>query len=450
MTQDKQAQTLLDTAARLLGRAKAHGAERADCVVVRSDGLNVTCRLGELEDLERSESADLGLRVLIGKRQANISSTDFSDDGLDALASRCVSMAKAATIDEYCGLADKALLAGKPRDFDLFDATLTSADKLKSMALETEAAALGVKGIANSLGSSAGWGVAGMVLVTSEGFSGAYKSSSFSLSCSVLAGEGTAMERDYDYDQCLHFEDLRRPEDIGKNAAQRTLERLNPKKVASQAAPIIYDKRVSGGLIGHFANAVSGTGVARKTSFLKDEMGNALFQSGINIIDDPHRKRGLRTRPFDGEGVATKKMPVVKDGRLESWLLDCATARQLGLETTGHASRSISGPPSPGPSNLYLEAGENTLEELIGEISSGLYVTDLIGMGVNAVTGDYSRGASGFWIEDGKLAYPVSEITIAGNLKDMYRNLRAANDLEFRYGINAPSVRVDGMTIAGT
>jgi len=441
---------LTEIASQLLDRAKAHGANAADAVIAQSSSEDVSVRMGALEDIERSESTDLGLRVFIGKSQANISTTDFSSSSLDQLADRCVQMAKAAPEDPYCGLAEADLLARDWDDFDLYDATTPEATQLKEMALDMETSALDVKGIANSLGSSASYGSSGMVLATSEGFLGAFQSSSFSLSCSVLAGEGTEMERDYDYSHCVHFEDLAEPKDVGRRAAERTLKRLNPQKISSQAVPVIYDPRVSGGLVRHFANAISGAAIARQTSFLKDELNTQVFSSGINIIDDPHRMRGLRTRPFDGEGVQTRKMHLVENGALKTWLLDTSTAKQLNLKTLGHASRGIGGPPSPGASNLYLEAGTKSPQELISDISQGLYITSLIGMGVNGVTGDYSRGASGFWIENGEIAYPVSEITIAGNLKDMYRSVEAANDLEFRYGTDAPSLRVEGLMVAGT
>lgn len=450
MTQKNGNDNLQDIAARLLERALHYGADAADAVIAQSASLNVSCRMGDVEDIERSESTDLGLRVFAGQRQANISTTDFSADNFDLLAERCVKMARLAPEDPYCGLAEKAQLAADWADYDLFDATALEAPALKEMALEAEGEALGIDGITNSLGSGASSGSSGMVLATSAGFLGAYKSSSFSVSCSVLAGEGTDMERDYDYSHCLHFEDLTAPKTIGRQAAERTLKRLNPRKVSSQTVPVIYAPRISGGLLRHFSSAVSGTSIARKTSFLRDSLGGDVFAKHINIIDDPHRQRGLRTRPFDGEGVGTQKMHLVRDGVLESWLLDTSTARQLDLATTGHASRGIGGPPSPSASNLYLEPGSKLPEELIGEIKAGLYITDLIGMGVNGVTGDYSRGASGFWIENGELAFPVSEITIAGNLKDMYRHLEPASDLDFRYGIDAPTVRVEGLTVAGT
>lgn len=442
-------QAMIDVAARTIERARAHGAEACDAVIVEQTSLSASCRLGKLEDIDRSEAHDLGLRVLVGKGQANVSSTDLSDGAIDALAERAVAMAKRAPEDPYAGLPEAGTSAHDWPDLDMFDAREVDADALRDMALEAEAAALEVEGVTNSLSAGAGTGTGGIVLANSNGFCGGYRSSMFSVSCAVVAGEGTAMERDYDYSSTVHFADLEAARGIGQSAGERAVARLDPKKVTSQSVPVVYDSRVSGGLIGHFAGAISGTSVARGTSFLKDMMGQQIFADGITIIDDPHRKRGLRSKPFDGEGTANARTTLVEDGHLKTWLLDTATARQLGLASTGHASRGTGGPPHPGATNLYLENGPLSPDALMSDIASGLYVTDLIGMGVNATTGDYSRGASGFWIENGKIAYPVSEITIAGNLKNMYRQLTPANDLRFRFGTNAPTVRIEGMTIAG-
>jgi PmbA protein len=317
------------------------------------------------------------------------------------------------------------------------------------MARAAEVAGLAVKGVAKSGGASASAGIGGMVLVTSYGFRGAYLGSRHGLSMTAIAGEGTGMERDYDYSSVLHAADLESPEKIGRTAGERALERLNPRKVSTRKVPVVFDRRVSGSLVSHLASAANGASVARKTSFLRDKMGEKLFADGIRIIDDPLRKRGLRSHPFDGEGVAGRKLALVDDGVLRSWILDCATARELGLATTGHAQRGVSSVPSPGASNLHLEAGCLSPEALLADIKDGFYVTDLIGMGANMVTGDYSRGASGFWIENGKRTFAVSEVTIAGHLLDIFRTLTPANDLEFRYGTNAPTVRLEGLTVAG-
>jgi PmbA protein len=288
-----------------------------------------------------------------------------------------------------------------------------------------------------------------MVLATSHGFQGSYMTSRHSLAMSAIAGEGTAMERDYDFSSALHATDLDPAERIGRSAGERAVARLNPRKVATKRVPVVYDRRIAGGLIGHLAGAINGSAIARKTSFLRDKLGQRLFKPGIRIIDDPLRKRGQRSRPFDGEGVKGRAIAIVDDGVLKTWILDCATARELDLVTTGHAQRGVSSPPSPGSTNLHLEAGSRTPDELIADIADGFYVTELIGMGVNQVTGDYSRGASGFWIENGRRSYPVSEVTIAGSLAAMFGALEPANDLEFRYGTNAPTVRIEGLTVAG-
>ncbi len=441
---------LEEIAAAALDRAQAHGADAADAIIVESVATSATCRMGALEDIERSEGRDLGLRVFVGKRQASVSSSDFSPDHLDQLAERAVDMARVAPEDQYAGLAGIDDLAATFPDLDLYDGREIDADTLRAMAGESEAAALEVDGISNSLGASASTGMSGMVLATTKGFAGHYRSSSYGLSCSVVAGEGTAMERDYEFSRKLHFEDLMPAAEVGRTAADRTIRRLNPRKIASQSLPVVYDPRVSGGLLGHFVSAISGAAIARGTSFLKDSLDQKIFADGISIIDDPHRKRGLRSKPFDGEGVTNNRLELVSDGVLTQWLLDTGTARQLDLKTNGRAARGIGGPPSPSATNLHIAPGSRSRDELLGSIEQGIYVTDLIGMGVNGVTGDYSRGAAGFWIENGELAYPVSEITIAGNLKDMYASLTPASDLEFRYGINAPTILIEGMTVAGS
>jgi PmbA protein len=288
-----------------------------------------------------------------------------------------------------------------------------------------------------------------MVLVTSGGFTGAYLGSRHGMSMQAIAGEGTGMEQDYDFSSAIHGADLAAPDTIGRSAGERAVRRLNPKKVSTRKVPVVFDTRIAGTLVAHLASAINGSAITRKTSFLKNRMGERLFAPGIAIIDDPLRRRGLRSHPFDAEGVAAERRALIEDGTLKTWILDCATARELGLTTTGHAQRGVSSTPSPGASNLHLAPGTKTPAELIADIEDGFYVTDLIGMGANMVTGDYSRGASGFWIEHGELTYPVSEVTIAGHLNDIFRSLTPANDLVFRYGINAPTVRIEGLTVAG-
>ena len=438
-----------DILSSLLDAAKRAGADAADALFVENLSASVSYRLGKLEDVERSESADLGLRVFLGNKVAFVSSTDFSRDALAGLPKRAIAMARLAPDDKYAGLAPKDRLAKEIPALDLEDAEEPAPETLVARARDAEAAAMAVAGVTNSEGGGASFSRAGVALATSSGFYGRYAGTSHSIGVAVLAGEGTNMERDYDHASARHAGDLRAAEDIGKTAGTRAVARLNPRKVESQSVPVIFDVRESAGLVGHFAGAISGAAIARGVSFLKDKMGQDVFAPGVSIIDDPHRLRGLRSKPFDGEGVANRRRALVEHGRLASWLLDCASARQLGLETTGHAARGTGGPPHPSATNLYMEAGSVTPQELMADINQGFYVTELMGMGVNGVTGDYSRGAAGFWIENGKIAYPVSEVTIAGNLKDMFLGLTSASDLVFRHGTNAPTVRIEGMTIAG-
>ncbi|MEX0752465.1 MAG: TldD/PmbA family protein [Xanthobacteraceae bacterium] len=439
---------LTDLAGRLVEAARKAGADAADAVAVRSVSQGVEIRDDAVEESERAESDDLGLRVFVGKRQAVVSTNDLRD-GAATLADRAVAMARVAPEDGFAGLADPALLAREFPDLDLVDPNLPGVERLEELARQAEAAAMQVPGVSKSGGASASAGIGGMVLVTSHGFHGAYLSSSYGISMTAIAGEGTAMERDYDFSSTLHAADLDSPEKIGRTAAERAVARLNPRKVATKRVPVVFDPRVAGSLINHLANAINGEAIARKTSFLQDKLGQQIFAAGIRIIDDPLRKRGQRSRPFDAEGVAGRRLAIVENGVLTTWLLDCSTARELGRKTTGHAQRGVSSTPSPGPTNLHLEPGPLSPEALMADIQEGFYVTDLIGRGVNLVTGDYSRGASGFWIEKGKRGYPVSEVTIAGHLSDVFRGLTPANDLEFRYGTNAPTLRVEGLTVAG-
>ena len=439
---------LTDLAERLVAAARRAGADAADALAVRSVSLAVEVREGAVEESERSEGDDVGLRAFVGRRQAVVSTNDVNANVAE-LAERAVAMAKAAPEDPFAGLADPARLARDVPDLDLLDPDLPTVALLEERAQRAERAGLAVKGVTKSGGASASAGIGGMVLVTSHGFRGAYLSSGQSVSMTAIAGEGTAMERDYDYSSTLHGADLDPPEKVGRTAGERTVERLNPRKVKSKRVPVVFYRRIAGSLVSHLASAINGAAVARKTSFLKDRLGQQLFRPGIQVLDDPLRRRGLRSRPFDAEGVATRRLAVVEDGVLASWILDSATARELDFASTGHAQRGVSSTPAPRPSNLHLAAGSDTPEALMADIAEGFYVTDLIGVGVNQVTGDYSRGASGFWIENGKRSYPVSEVTIAGNLIEMFQTLLPANDLEFRFGTNAPSVRVEGLTVAG-
>jgi PmbA protein len=434
----------------LMKWAKAAGADAADALYVHGESISVAQRLGKREKLESSEGRDLGLRVFVGKRQAFVSSTDFAPESLRVLARRCVDMAKAVPEDPVCGIAPKELLATSWPDLDLDDKRTSSAEELLALAAETEDAARAVKGVTNSEGAEGSWGRTSIMLAASNGFVGGYSRSGYSLSVSVLAGQDTAMERDYEWSSAVYFKDLLPAAQIGRNAGQYVVARLNPKKAQNARVPVVYDRRASGGLVGHLAGAINGRSVARGTSFLKDAMGKKVFADGIRIVDNPHLKRGQGSKPFDAEGLPTKRSNIIEDGVLTTWLLDLAASRQLNLKPTGHASRGTSGPPSPSTSNLYMEKGKQSPVDMIAEIKDGLFITDLIGFGVNGVTGDYSRGASGFWIKNGKLAWPVSGITVAGNLKDMFLNMTPANDLEFKGSTNAPTVRIDGMTVAGS
>ena len=440
---------LTDLAQRLVIAARKAGADQADALAVRSVSLSVEVRDGAVEESERSEGDDLGLRVIVGRKQAVVSTNDLKGNGFDALAERAVAMARAAPEDRFAGLADTGQLAQQLPALDLIDPNMPDVDALEARAREAEAAGLSVPGVTKSGGASASAGIGGLVLVTSHGFHGATIASRHGIAMMAIAGDGTGMERDYDFSSTLHAADLDGAQAIGRRAGERAVKRLNPRKVATRRVPVVFDARISGSLVGHLASAANGSSVARKTSFLREKLGQKIFATGIDIVDDPLRPRGLRSRPFDAEGIAGRRRHLVEDGVLKTWILDCATARELNLETTGHAQRGVSSTPSPGASNLHLAPGSKSPDDLIADIEDGFYITDMIGMGVNLVTGDYSRGASGFWIEKGERTYPVSEVTIAGHLSDMFASLVPANDLAFRFGTNAPTLRVEGMTVAG-
>ena len=443
---DQSALTTL--AERLVAAAKRAGADAADAIAERGMSQSVDIRDGTVEASERSEGDNMGLRAFVGRRQAVVSTNDLGGN-VDELAERAVAMARIAPEDKYAGLAERGELATAIPELDLLDPELPSVGALEATARATEAAGLAVKGVSKSGGASASAGIGGMVLVTSSGFTGAYLGSRHGVSMQAIAGEGTGMEQDYDFSSAIHAADLAAPDQIGRSAGERAVRRLNPKKVSTKRVPVVFDPRIAGTLVSHLASAINGSAIARKTSFLQSRMGEQIFGPGISIIDDPLRRRGLRSHPFDAEGVAGQRRALIADGTLTTWILDCATARELGLKTTGHAQRGVSSTPSPGATNLHLEPGRASPTELIADIEEGFYITDLIGMGANMVTGDYSRGASGFWIEHGELTYPVSEVTIAGHLNDIFRSLTPANNLVFRYGTNAPTVRIEGLTVAG-
>lgn len=446
MLDSGQAFDLLEDA---IKKARAHGAEAAEASLGQGLSLSVVHRLGKLESLDRADGAELSLRVFIGNRVALIASSDIKPESLDGLAEQAVAMARAVPEDPYAGLADPGQLATETPDLDLCDPAEPASETLVEMARNAEDSALSVAGVTNSEGAEASWGRSRIAIVGTNGLRIEKDSSMASLSVSVLAGDPAAgMERDYDYSTAVFLSDLRDGADIGKRAAEMAVRRLGARKVKTRQVPVVFDARPARSLLGHLSGAINGASVARGTSFLKDKRGEQVFGAGIVIIDDPFRRRGLRSRAVDGEGLAPSRQALIDNGVLTGWILDLAAARQLGLPPTGHAGRS-GGSPSASPSNLYLAAGDLSRDALLADIDSGFYVTDLVGMGVNGVTGDYSRGAAGFWIENGELAYPVNEVTIAGNLKDMFRHLTPASDLEFRYGMDSPTVRVDGMTVAG-
>ncbi|GGB52428.1 modulator protein [Roseibium aquae] len=436
----------MSRAAAMVEAAKRAGADACDVVAITGTALSVDVRDGKVEETDRAEGDDITLRVFVGKRYAAASSNAFSD--MDALAERAVAMAKAAPEDPYAGLADEGRLLMSLPELELLDPVEPTAGELADRARAAEEAGLAVSGVTKSGGAGASWRLAGVVLATSHGFTGSYLASRHGLSMTAISGEGTAMERDFDYDYRTFLEDMDPAEAIGRRAGERAVRRVNPRKVPSQTVDVIYESRAARSLVGHFAGAINGAAVARKTSFLKDRMGEAVFSPDIRIVDDPFKRRGAGTRPFDGEGTAAEVLNMVENGVLKHWFLDTATARELGLTPNGRAQRSGSGT-SPGSTNLTLEPGSRSLEEMMKEMGTGLLVTDLIGQGVNSVTGDYSRGAAGFWIENGEIAFPVSEITIASNLKEMFARLVPGNDLDARYSVATPSILVEGMALAG-
>ena len=432
----------------LIARARAAGADAADAVLAVGTSLSVQRRMRRTEHLERSEGRDLGLRVFVGQRSAIVSSTTIDPAGFDRLAERAVAMARVVPEDPYGGLAEDA--APPQLDgLDLADTAEPGAEALVERAAAAEEAALAVPGINNSEGASAGYGRSEIALVTSAGFAGGYARTSHSVSATALAGQGTDMQRDYDYSSAVHMADLEGAEAIGHTAAERAIARLNPRRPRTARIPVVFDPRVASSMIGHLLGAINGAAIARGTSFLKDKLGQAVFAPGVQIVDDPRRTRGLRSRPFDGEGVPTARMALIEDGVLTTWLLDSRSARQLGMRSTAHAVRGTGGPPSPGASNLYMAPGTLSPSELMADIREGLYVTEMMGSAINGLTGDYSRGAAGFMIRDGALAEPVAEITVAGNLIEMFRALVPANDLRLRRGVDAPTLRIDGLTMAG-
>jgi PmbA protein len=439
-----------ERAADIVRRARSAGADAADAVFAANASSEVSVRLGQLEDVGRSEGSDLGLRVFVGQRSASVSTSDLSPESLATLVERAVAMAREAPEDRWAGLAPESrLLRGAAPMLDLADRDEPDPAALRDAAARAEDAARAVPGVTNSEGGGAAWGRSVWALATSHGFAGAYEATSHTLSASVIAGDDGAMQRDYAFHATRHRAHLDSPEAIGAQAGERAAARVGASRAPSGAMPVVFDPRVGASLLGHLSGAISGSAVTRRTSFLLDSLGAAILPPGVTVLDDPHRPHGLRSRPFDGEGLPVSPVAIVSGGMLETWLLDSASARQLSLEPTGHAARGIAGAPGVTTSNLYMEAGHVPVETLIEDIAEGIYVTELIGQGVNPVTGDYSRGAAGFLIERGELTRPIIEFTIAGNLKQMFQELTPASDLVFRHGVNVPTLRIEGMTVAG-
>lgn len=441
-------QTLLND---LVGAALAAGADAAEAAYAERQALSVSVRLGELEEVEREEARDLGLRVFVGRRQATVSGSDISEIGRAKLVERVVAMARLAPEDPYAGLADRARLAEGPHpDLDLYDDFEPSAEALEARAREAEDAARAVQGVTNSDGGSSAWSSNRWMLATSHGFFGSHRTSGFSVSASAIAGEGAGMERGGEGRSVRHNEDLPDAGWIGSEAGRRAVQRLGARKIASTTAPVIFENRIAASVLGPFLGAISGPSVARGVSFLKDKLGQRVFSDTVSLLDDPLRRRGLGSSPFDDEGVVTEPMALIDEGILTTWLLNTASARQLGMETTGHASRGLAGPPGTGTSNVILTGGEKDLAGLMADAKAGLLVTSMFGPSLNGNTGDWSIGCSGFWFEGGELAYPVNEITVAGNLIDIYGRLVPGTDLDIKGSHDSPSLLVDGLAIAGS
>ncbi len=434
---------------KIIEKATKRGANSADAIGVINQSLSISQRLGKREDLERSESNSFGLRVFIGKRQSIVSSSDKSDEGVNELIDRAIEMAKIAPEDPYVGISESESIVKNWKDLNLIDNFEPDSDWLYEKAAKAEDAALSLKEINNSEGGESSWSKSTVALANSHNFYGSYSGSMFSISAAVIAGSGSEMERDYDYSVARLNSSLDKPENVGINAAKRAIKRLKPIKIDSAEIPVLFDWRVASSLLGHFSSAINGQSIAKNTSFLSEKLNQSIFKKGINIIDDPLVPQGLGSRPFDGEAIECKKINLVSDGVLNNWILDLSSSRQLGLKTNGHASRGVSSVPFPSTSNLYLESGDSSVDQLMNGIKKGIYVTELIGMGVNTVNGDYSRGAAGFLIENGKISSPVSEITVAGNLISMFANITPANDLNFKNKTNSPSILIENMTVAG-
>lgn len=438
--------------AALLQAARKAGAEAADAIAVEGMSVSVDVRAGRLEQAERAEGVEIGLRVILGRRQACVSASDTSARTLAEMAERAVAMAREAPEDPTVGLAAPEDLARDrdPAPLDLEDpAAEPGPAALEDNALAAEAAALSVAGVTQVQSASAGYGRRRVHLAASNGFSGGYTRTSRSVSAVAITGEGTAMERDWAAESRVYQSDLPDPGSVGRLAGERTVARSGARKPRTGAFPVVYDERVAAGLIGHLLAAVNGTAIVRGASWLRDALGQPVLPPGLSLIEDPRRPRISGSRPFDAEGLATRRRAIVEDGILTGWTLDLATARKLGLQSTASASRGASSPPSPASSNIALTQGEIGRDELLREMGAGLLITSMIGSSINPTTGDYSRGASGFWVENGEIAHPVNECTVAGNLREMLRTIRPANDARPWLSHVVPSLLVEGLTLAG-
>lgn len=446
-------QNLSDLTDALLAAAKTAGADAADAIATDGRSLSIEVRNGALEQAERAEGIEIGLRVLVGQRQACVAASDISADTIAEVAERAVAMAGIAPEDPHIGLADRSQIADgwNTAALDLVDIGVDPAPAdLQAAAAEAEAVALNTPGISQSETAAASFSRTRIHLAATNGFSGGYARSSHGLYCVAITGEGTSMERDYAGEGRIYRADLPKPEEVGTLAAERTLARAGAKKPPTGAFPVLYDERISSGLIGHLLQAANGSSVARGGSWLREKLGEQVLPEGLSLIEDPHRARVSGSKPFDAEGLATRQRTIVENGVLQGWTLDLATARKLGMESTASAARGPSGPPSPSLTNVALTQGTQSRDDLLAEMGTGLLVTSLIGSSINATTGDYSRGASGFWVENGEITYPVNECTIAGNLHDMLRSLVPANDARSHLSRVVPSLLVEGLTIAGS
>ena len=450
MTETLAAPVSTDLLNDIVKAALKAGADAAEAVSADRRSLSIGVRNGKLEDVEREESRDLGLRVFVGQRQASVSASDLSPTTQARLVEWAVAMARLAPEDPHAGFAPEDRLARGPFiNLDLFDPSERSAEALERTAAEAEAAALAVEGVARSEGGHASWSSSRWRLVTSHGFDGAYEGSAFSLGVGVIAEKDGAMERGGESRSTRHLSDLPGAEQIGRKAGERAVARVGPRKIASTTAPVIFDNRMAGQIVSPALGAISGPSIARGTSFLKDRMGQRVFAEGVSLIDDPFRPRGMGSTPFDDEGVAVEKRALFDDGVLTTWLLNSAAARQLGLDSTGHASRGLAGPSGVSTHNLHMTPGERDLAGLMADAGTGLLITSMFGPSLNGNTGDWSAGVSGFWFEDGQIAYPVSEVTVAGKLTELYLRMQRGSDLEFRSSFNVPSLMFDAVAIAG-